>query len=171
MQTNKINNAECFNELKYNFNKLPIKLIVSLKQDLRNIKSISQSEHYDRLKLVDGQEFKIMKDLTRLLLIILTCNENSDDSIAYKDMKENKLSLYDMTGYYALLLQMKGMMTQKAYQYICIDEIQDLAGYDLEIIKLLFESSSSVLLVGDPRQVTYLTNHSQKHSDIILTAN
>lgn len=90
MQTNKINDTDGFNELKYNFNELPIKLIVSLKQDLRNIKSISQLEHCDRLKLVDGQEFKIMKDLTRLLLVILTCNENSDDSVSDKDMKENK---------------------------------------------------------------------------------
>lgn len=49
------------------------------------------------------------------------------------------------------------------FSYVYIDEIQDLAGYDLEIIKLLFESSSSVLLVGDPRQVTYLTHHSQKY--------
>ena len=90
MQTNKINDTDGFNELKYNFNELPIKLIVSLKQDLRNIKSISQLEHCDRLKLVDGQEFKIMKDLTRLLLVILTCNENSDDPVSDKDMKENK---------------------------------------------------------------------------------
>ena len=91
MQTNKINDTDGFNELKYNFNELPIKLIVSLKQDLRNIKSISQLEHCDRLKLVDGQEFKIMKDLTRLLLVILTCNENSDDSVSDEDIKENKM--------------------------------------------------------------------------------
>ena len=91
MQTNKINHTDGFNELKYNFNELPIKLIVSLKQDLRNIKSISQLEHCDRLKLVDGQEFKIMKDLTRLLLVILTCNENSDDSVSDEDIKENKM--------------------------------------------------------------------------------
>ena len=91
MQTNKINDTYGFNELKYNFNELPIKLIVSLKQDLRNIKSISQLEHYDRLKLVDGQEFKIMKDLTRLLLVILTCNENSDDPVSDEDIKENKM--------------------------------------------------------------------------------
>ena len=90
MQTNKIDDTDGFNELKYNFNELPIKLIVSLKQDLRNIKSISQLEHCDRLKLVDGQEFKIMKDLTRLLLVILTCNENSDDSVSDEDIKENK---------------------------------------------------------------------------------
>ena len=91
MQTNKINDTDGFNELKYNFNELPIKLIVSLKQDLRNIKSISQLEHCDRLKLVDGQEFKIMKDLTRLLLVILTCNENSDDPVSDEDIKENKM--------------------------------------------------------------------------------
>ncbi len=52
----------------------------------------------------------------------------------------------------------------RIYDYIFIDEIQDLAGYDLEIIKLLFKSSSSVLLVGDPRQVTYLTHVSRKYS-------
>ena len=90
MQTNKISDTDGFNELKYNFNELPMKLIISLKQNLRNIKSILQLEHCDRLKLVDGQEFKIMKDLTSLLLAILTCNENSDDSVSDKDMKENK---------------------------------------------------------------------------------
>ena len=90
MQTNKINDTEGFDELKYNFNELPIKLIISLKQNLRNIKSISQLEHCDRLKLVDGQEFKITKDLTNLLLSILTCNEYSDDPVSDKDMKENK---------------------------------------------------------------------------------
>lgn len=31
-----------------------------------------------------------MKDLTSLLLAILTCNENSDDPVSDKDMKENK---------------------------------------------------------------------------------
>lgn len=50
----------------------------------------------------------------------------------------------------------------KLFDHIFIDEIQDLAGYDLELIKLFFKSDSSVLLVGDPRQVTYLTHHSTK---------
>jgi DNA helicase-2/ATP-dependent DNA helicase PcrA len=47
------------------------------------------------------------------------------------------------------------------YPSIFIDEVQDLAGYDLELIKSLFQSSSEILLVGDPRQVTYLTHHSR----------
>ena len=51
----------------------------------------------------------------------------------------------------------------RIYPNIFIDEVQDLAGWELEIIKLLFESNSNVLLVGDPRQVTYLTHHSPKY--------
>lgn len=51
----------------------------------------------------------------------------------------------------------------RIYPYIFIDEVQDLAGWELEIIKLLFESNSITLLVGDPRQVTYLTHHSPKY--------
>lgn len=49
------------------------------------------------------------------------------------------------------------------YSKIFIDEIQDLAGYDLELLKLLFSSKSEVLLVGDPRQGTYSTNSASKN--------
>lgn len=51
----------------------------------------------------------------------------------------------------------------KIYSYIFIDEVQDLAGYDLELLKLLFKASSNILLVGDPRQGTYSTNSSAKY--------
>jgi ATP-dependent DNA helicase UvrD/PcrA len=51
----------------------------------------------------------------------------------------------------------------RIYSHIYIDEVQDLAGYDLEIIKLLFSSNIDIILAGDPRQVTYLTNHYRKH--------
>ncbi len=51
----------------------------------------------------------------------------------------------------------------KIYTHIYIDEVQDLAGYDLEFIKLLLKSDIQVLMVGDPRQVTYLTHHSTKY--------
>jgi len=51
----------------------------------------------------------------------------------------------------------------RIYQHIYIDEVQDLAGYDLDVVKLLFKSNSSVVLVGDPRQVTYLTHQSTKY--------
>ena len=52
----------------------------------------------------------------------------------------------------------------RIYSYIFIDEVQDLAGYDLEVIKLLLKSLSNILLVGDPRQTTYLTHRARKYS-------
>jgi superfamily I DNA/RNA helicase len=51
----------------------------------------------------------------------------------------------------------------RIYNHIYIDEVQDLAGYDLELLKLLFKCSSDILLVGDPRQGTYSTNSSSKN--------
>lgn len=52
----------------------------------------------------------------------------------------------------------------QCFDNILIDEVQDLAGYDLEILKLLFDCQTNVLLVGDPRQATYSTNNSPKNA-------
>lgn len=50
------------------------------------------------------------------------------------------------------------------FENIYIDEVQDMAGYDLELIRLFFLSKSNVVLAGDPRQTIYLTNHNAKNS-------
>lgn len=52
----------------------------------------------------------------------------------------------------------------RIYSDIFIDEVQDMAGYDLECIKLLFGCSSNIILVGDPRQATYVTHNEHKYS-------
>ncbi|MCU4165597.1 UvrD-helicase domain-containing protein [Carboxylicivirga caseinilyticus] len=54
---------------------------------------------------------------------------------------------------------------EKVFNKIYIDEVQDLAGYDLEVIKLLLKSKSKVTMVGDPRQVTYLTHNEAKNGN------
>lgn len=51
----------------------------------------------------------------------------------------------------------------RIYTNILIDEVQDLAGYDLDFLKLLFASKINTLLVGDPRQGTYSTNNALKN--------
>ena len=51
----------------------------------------------------------------------------------------------------------------RIYSHIFIDEVQDLAGYDLDLLKLLFNCNSNILLVGDPRQGTYSTNSAPKN--------
>lgn len=50
------------------------------------------------------------------------------------------------------------------YRKVFVDEVQDLAGYDLEFLQLLLSSTIQVVMVGDPRQAVYLTNRSQKNS-------
>ncbi|MHB1188200.1 UvrD-helicase domain-containing protein [Thiobacillus sp.] len=50
------------------------------------------------------------------------------------------------------------------FDEIFIDEVQDIAGYDLDLIERLMDSSVSVLLVGDPRQGTYSTSDSPKYA-------
>ncbi len=81
-----------------------------------------------------NKEYKIYSD--KLSKFVVRCNENTNSVI-------DRLS--------------------KIYYDIFIDEVQDLAGYDLEIIKLLFQSTSNILLVGDPRQITYLTHNENKY--------
>ena len=46
---------------------------------------------------------------------------------------------------------------------IYIDEAQDLAGYDLDLIESLLDSDIEVVLVGDHRQATFKTNQSPKN--------
>lgn len=78
---------------------------------------------------------KIYSD--KLSKFVFRCNEKSEDSVIER--------------------------ISKIYFHIYIDEIQDLAGYDLELLKLLFNSESDILLVGDPRQGTYSTNSAPKN--------
>lgn len=46
----------------------------------------------------------------------------------------------------------------RIYSRILIDEVQDLVGYDLDILDLLLSSRIGLLAVGDPRQHTFATN-------------
>jgi len=61
----------------------------------------------------------------------------------------------------------KGLVIRRLseiFDSIYIDEVQDMAGYDLEVIKLLLKSNIRITMVGDPRQTVYLTHHATKFS-------
>jgi len=53
------------------------------------------------------------------------------------------------------------------YTDIFIDEFQDLAGWDIDVIERLFQSGIRVTLVGDPRQHIYTTNPSSKNKQYL----
>jgi DNA helicase-2/ATP-dependent DNA helicase PcrA len=55
----------------------------------------------------------------------------------------------------------------RCFKFIYIDEVQDLAGYDLEVLDCLFKSQADILLVGDPRQATYSTNNTRKNKKYV----
>lgn len=52
---------------------------------------------------------------------------------------------------------------ERIYAHIFIDEVQDFAGYDLDILEKLFRSKIATVCVGDPRQATFSTNNSTKN--------
>lgn len=52
---------------------------------------------------------------------------------------------------------------RKIFSYVFIDEIQDFAGYDLEVIRKLHEVGCNMILVGDTRQTTYRTHYEAKY--------
>jgi len=51
----------------------------------------------------------------------------------------------------------------RIFSKIYIDEVQDMAGYDLELIKALLKAECDLIMVGDPRQVTYHTHNEAKN--------
>jgi DNA helicase-2/ATP-dependent DNA helicase PcrA len=54
---------------------------------------------------------------------------------------------------------------EQIYDHIYIDEVQDMAGWDLELIKLFMKSSIALTMVGDPRQTVYLTHHDRMNPE------
>ena len=49
------------------------------------------------------------------------------------------------------------------FQAIFIDEIQDMAGYDLDLLELILRSKIDLVMVGDHRQATYSTNNAARN--------
>ena len=52
---------------------------------------------------------------------------------------------------------------EQIYSHIFIDEVQDMAGYDLDIIALLMKTNIIIICVGDNKQATFKTNTSIKN--------
>jgi len=52
---------------------------------------------------------------------------------------------------------------ENIYSHALFDELQDFAGWDLEILKQLFESNLYIKCVGDYKQATFRTNNSAKN--------
>ncbi|MGY2901832.1 UvrD-helicase domain-containing protein [Bradyrhizobium sp. URHC0002] len=58
---------------------------------------------------------------------------------------------------------------EQRFDRIYIDEVQDLAGYDLDLVELILRSKIRVTLVGDHRQSTFRTNNSARNRGYVGT--
>lgn len=58
---------------------------------------------------------------------------------------------------------------QNIYSHIFIDEVQDMSGYDLNIIETLMKSNILITCVGDNKQATFKTNNSMKNKKMTGT--
>jgi DNA helicase-2/ATP-dependent DNA helicase PcrA len=52
---------------------------------------------------------------------------------------------------------------EEIFDHLYIDEVQDLAGWDLELVETLMKSRIGITLVGDHRQATFSTNSALKN--------
>ncbi len=50
------------------------------------------------------------------------------------------------------------------FDQIFIDEVQDLAGWDLDVLELILRTGIRLTVVGDHRQATFRTNHANRHA-------
>lgn len=53
---------------------------------------------------------------------------------------------------------------KERFETIFVDEIQDMAGYDLDLLELILRCGINLVMVGDHRQATYSTNNAAKNS-------
>lgn len=53
---------------------------------------------------------------------------------------------------------------EEIYSKVFIDEVQDISGYDFDILELLLKSKINCYFVGDCRQATYFTTCSPKYN-------
>jgi DNA helicase-2/ATP-dependent DNA helicase PcrA len=61
----------------------------------------------------------------------------------------------------------KDLVTKRladVYDEIFIDEFQDLAGWDMDLLEVFLKAGIRMVIVGDPRQCTYTTNNAAKNS-------
>ena len=115
------------------------------------------------------QNYLYEKDITGLLLVNDQSAKLINESNIQKHYFTDRQKIYsDKISKFVFKCNEQGNgcvidRLRRIYSHIYIDEVQDLAGYDLEFIKLLFKCESSILLVGDPRQGTYSTNSASKY--------
>lgn len=82
----------------------------------------------------------------------------NSDSDVYHDVVSDLACLLDVESGGKVIARLAA-----CYDMILVDEMQDLAGHDLDLLERLMSAGVPLLLVGDPRQAVYSTNSSARY--------
>ncbi|WP_297309735.1 UvrD-helicase domain-containing protein, partial [Neptuniibacter sp.] len=88
----------------------------------RSKRPVYWAEEKNPLKYYFSRDFKIYSD--KISKFVVECNRKTNGEVIDR--------------------------IARIYPHIYIDEIQDLAGWELEVLRLFFNSDSNVLIAGDP---------------------
>lgn len=119
-------------------------------------------QHYYNLKLENKLVFQSIDFSTTHTINYKKQNDFNYYYAGNKSIKHNETVIF---AYKLLRLSEKEIIQRLYQQYksIYIDEAQDLAGTDIEIVKMLIDSKINVTLVCDPKQATFSTHNERKN--------
>lgn len=126
-----------------------------LQDGVRPYQGKKRSKRIQGVVLANGQSTTYITEADTEKYYIATGDCMYSDKLALFTIKCDELSDN------AVIKRLEGL-----YDVIYVDELQDIAGYDLEFLKLILKSDIKLIMVGDPRQGTYSTNNSLKNKDI-----
>lgn len=110
------------------------------------------------LFLKDDSEFKKMRDRLRYIPEAEEAHYITKKGYIYDD-KVSKFAFKCNEKSGGLIIK----RLEKIFSHVFVDEGQDLAGYDLELLNLIMKSGLAFTIVGDPRQGTFITNRASKN--------
>lgn len=124
-----------------------------LRELARPYRSAMHSRRIDGLSWQEGRSVPFIPASNRAKHYFL------DDRLIYSDKIAKFVCECDRLSNGAVMRRLAAR-----FDRIYVDEIQDMAGYDLEVLELMLRSGIELVLVGDHRQATFQTNHSNKNS-------
>ncbi|MCK9376769.1 MAG: UvrD-helicase domain-containing protein [Syntrophobacterales bacterium] len=113
---------------------------------------VYDKKRIDSICFIEGQSTKFIPKANAEKYFFYKGNKIFTDKIAEFACRCNELS--------------EGLVIRRLeaiYNKILIDEVQDLAGYDFDVLEMLLRSKINIYIVGDCRQSTYFTNCSPKN--------
>ena len=151
------NEAEIRNKFKQRIGYVPSNVTIQtwfsflLEHGVRPYQSVLYESRAAGVQLVNEQSSPMTKDSWEIHYF----NKNQD---VYSDKLSKLVCKIDEASKGFVISRL-----ERIFDVVYIDEVRDLIGYDLEILRLLAKSSIGLVLLGDPRQVTYHTHWETKH--------